>query len=173
MLWLFLSCSSGNNITCSVVDCPPKTDDTGIITGTSDLSDPEPVEYEELDTGTWPEGAWVDISAGGWHTCAIDQDAQIHCWGRNTDGQINAPEGDFRTVTAGRRFTCAIGLDAFVQCWGELPEGVRIPITKRFLDYKQDEIFYVVSEKTENINVGEIMLKDSWIFPMLNLRKYQ
>ena len=77
MFWLFFSCSSGNNITCSVVDCPPKVDDTGIITGASDLSDPEPIEYEELDTGTWPEGTWVNISAGGWHTCAIDKDAQM------------------------------------------------------------------------------------------------
>jgi alpha-tubulin suppressor-like RCC1 family protein len=32
--------------------------------------------------------AWVAVSAGGEHTCAIDAIGRLFCWGRNTFGQI-------------------------------------------------------------------------------------
>eukprot|EP00961_Rhodomonas_salina_P273012 3688957-Rhodomonas_salina.1 len=30
-----------------------------------------------------------DVSAGGQHTCAVDTDDVIYCWGNNADGQVD------------------------------------------------------------------------------------
>eukprot|EP00961_Rhodomonas_salina_P253807 3430078-Rhodomonas_salina.1 len=33
-------------------------------------------------------GFGVQVSAGGQHTCAVDRDDIIYCWGNNADGQL-------------------------------------------------------------------------------------
>lgn len=79
-----------------------------------------------------PGTAFVEVSAGQGHTCAIAIDGAIHCTGRNLSGecglgadtadQITVPTAipgrRFRHVAAGQNHTCAIGDDGGLFCWG-------------------------------------------------------
>jgi len=89
----------------------------------------------------------VALSSGGWHTCAILDDASVSCWGSNNIGQFgdgtytdrNTPTqtsslGTGRTavaISSGGWHTCAILDDASVSCWawnreGQLGDGTSI-----------------------------------------------
>lgn len=85
---------------------------------------------------------WSQISAGGWHTCGIQDDASLWCWGRGelyalgtgTIGNKNVPtkiEGfDWHRVGSGENHTCAIrrddvtaANDRLLYCWGYNTSG--------------------------------------------------
>ncbi len=61
-------------------------------------------------------------SFGGWgHTCAVLDNGNVECWGRNTDGQTNVPAGlagRVRQIAAGQKYTCAVTDDGNAECWG-------------------------------------------------------
>ena len=138
MIVLFLACQpNSSTITCAAKVC--QEEDTAlIVTGASDLSEPS-FEYEPIDTGVWPQDQWVDIVAGGWHSCVLDQQKKIHCWGRNNEGQLDAPDLEFRALAAGHHFTCGLGLDSFVTCWGAVP--INMPENQRFLSIRAGRDF--------------------------------
>ena len=59
------------------------------------------------------------VSAGGGHSCGIQADDTITCWGDNGHlGQADAPAGAFKTVNAGRFHSCGIRADDTITCWG-------------------------------------------------------
>lgn len=72
------------------------------------------------------------ISAGGEHTCSVNTDQTLWCWGRNTYGQLGikrsgpyavAPEqvgtrSDWRQVSAGGSSTCGVRGNGTLWCWG-------------------------------------------------------
>ena len=71
------------------------------------------------------------VSAGGLHSCAIDNEGGLWCWGSNDVGQLGdgtlisraAPAkigglGQVIAVAAGRVSTCALSQSGSVQCWG-------------------------------------------------------
>jgi alpha-tubulin suppressor-like RCC1 family protein len=76
----------------------------------------------------------VAISSGGYHTCALLDDASVSCWGLNTRGQLGdgtttvrktpaqtSSLGAGRTavaISSGGYHTCAILDDGTVSCWG-------------------------------------------------------
>jgi alpha-tubulin suppressor-like RCC1 family protein len=71
------------------------------------------------------------VAGGTDHTCGIDSDGLVWCWGANHQGQIGegttqqrttpvriASNLTFTQITAGDRFTCAIASSGDVWCWG-------------------------------------------------------
>ena len=70
-----------------------------------------------------PEGSYTAISAGGWHSCAIDTAGAIGCWGRNSSGEADAPEGSYTAISAGLSHSCAIDTAGAIKCWGDNYNG--------------------------------------------------
>lgn len=87
---------------------------------------PEPIEV-------MPGVAFVDVSAGQGHTCAVALDGRVLCWGRNAGGELGlgpgapiqvrrpteVPSLRARSIAAGQSHTCAIGIDSDLWCWGQ------------------------------------------------------
>lgn len=83
-------------------------------------------------------GPFKSLSAGAAHTCAVDAQNAMWCWGSNKWGQLDGvATSDFtatpRRITsntkwavtaAGAIHTCGVGHDASLQCWGNSSAGV-------------------------------------------------
>ncbi len=78
----------------------------------------------------------VAFAGGTAHTCALDDDGTVACWGSNSFGQLgDGSTGDHLTPTvlpslgavvsiaAGDAHTCALLYDGSVQCWGDNSVG--------------------------------------------------
>lgn len=87
------------------------------------------------DAGGAVINIWKAVTAGGYHTCALDTEGDIYCWGRDSEGQLgNGPgstgdaynptlvlrdPGDYYVgITAGLYHTCAILDSGTARCWG-------------------------------------------------------
>ncbi len=81
---------------------------------------------------------FIEISAGGGHTCAVAVDGSVYCWGANTSGQLgsggasNVPVitpvpvsslSNVVEVSAGASHTCARTQGGQVYCWGSAAWG--------------------------------------------------
>lgn len=80
----------------------------------------------------------LQVSAGGYHTCAVKQDGTLWCWGRNDYGQtgdgtmtasrpspvqVMALGTTVVEVAAGGYHTCARKKDGTLWCWGRNEHG--------------------------------------------------
>jgi alpha-tubulin suppressor-like RCC1 family protein len=79
-----------------------------------------------------PAATFSTISAGATHTCAIDPDGALWCWGSNERGELGL-EGvedrlvptrvdnfsDWTAISAGAGATCGLRKDASLWCWGD------------------------------------------------------
>lgn len=76
---------------------------------------------------------FVDLSLGDSHSCGLQADGQVFCWGLNTQGQSgNGVTGEsavgdprlviggvlFSSISAGGSHTCGISKGGITMCWG-------------------------------------------------------
>jgi alpha-tubulin suppressor-like RCC1 family protein len=72
---------------------------------------------------------WRQLSAGHRHTCGLDPDGALYCWGDNEHGKLGIGsterratpqplEGSWTTVAAGEGHTCGIRKGGTLYCWG-------------------------------------------------------
>ncbi|GAB1406891.1 chromosome condensation regulator RCC1 [Thermomonas brevis] len=88
----------------------------------------------QADTGTphpisRTEGASrvMAVTAGSRHTCALQPDGSVACWGDNAYGRLGdaldggnyGKPGPFLAVPAGDTHTCGLKPDGSVACWGQ------------------------------------------------------
>lgn len=67
---------------------------------------------------TPPGGAFMQVSAGNMHSCALRLDQTVACWGRRQE-RFRSPPGLYVQVSCGFTHTCAVTVDAKLRCWGE------------------------------------------------------
>ena len=65
---------------------------------------------------------FVQVSAGGFHTCAVRSDNTLWCWGKSISGDTHQPQNVLSKVTyvaVGGDHVCALRIDKTVWCWGK------------------------------------------------------
>lgn len=65
------------------------------------------------------------VSAGTRHTCWIQADSTVICWGDNVEGQSDALDGQFTSLAAGHDHTCGLKVNGSVVCWGDIHSWYR------------------------------------------------
>lgn len=95
--------------------------------------DAMPGDDRAVPVAVAPGTAFVEVSTGQGHTCAIAIDGALLCFGRNAGGELGLGDGSpgqvrtptrvgtlrFRHVAAGQNHTCAIADDGALYCWGQ------------------------------------------------------
>ena len=84
-------------------------------------------------TSTWSPTPTLAVSAGLDHTCGVEADGSVTCWGDDREGQASPPSGEFRSVSAGSEHTCGIRTDRSVVCWGNDEEDQASPPAGEFM----------------------------------------
>jgi len=99
--------------------------------GRGDATD-APVPEPSLVTGL---ARVVDLDLGEYHSCALDADGAVWCWGRNKDEEIGQDNASYqwhavrvnvptaKAIAAGGQEGCAIATTGDVWCWGKNDSG--------------------------------------------------
>lgn len=81
---------------------------------------------------------WVEVQAGGDHTCGRKTDRTLWCWGNNEDGQLGLDKtkkelpysavpvklpGLYKYLSSNSKYSCAIKPDGNLFCWGSNVQG--------------------------------------------------
>ena len=65
-----------------------------------------------------PKDSFWKCSAYGFHTCGLQIDSTIKCWGANLTGELNAPAGQYTAITGAMGLRCGLRSDGTIKCWG-------------------------------------------------------
>ena len=65
----------------------------------------------------------TSLASGSYHSCVIEADGTLTCWGANEKGQLDAPAGTYKAVAAGAIYSCAMATDDTIACWGYNTNG--------------------------------------------------
>lgn len=85
------------------------------------------MEYGQADA---PDGEFTMVSSGDFHTCAVNTDSYVVCWGSDDDGESSPPALDgFVSVSSGETHSCGLMADGSVECWGANGDGESTPPT--------------------------------------------
>lgn len=136
----------GEPATCGATDARGDAADLDApaLDGPTDATDPDATDPDAVSPGDGggvdgPDGGFVPggvtaIAAGAAHTCAIDDQAQLWCWGQNVRGEVGDGSGQPRVLTptmiatgvtqvaVGADHSCAIS-GGRVRCWGQNLDG--------------------------------------------------
>ena len=64
------------------------------------------------------------VAAGWVHTCGLQADGTLACWGYNDDGRTTVPSNpNWVQVSTGSYHTCGLQADGTLACWGDNWEG--------------------------------------------------
>ena len=74
--------------------------------------------FGQLDSPT--SNNFETLSSGGNHSCALDYDQNITCWGRNSNNQVgdHPREHPFAFISSGYNHSCGIDYSGGLYCWG-------------------------------------------------------
>ncbi len=72
------------------------------------------------------------ITVGDHHSCGLETDGRVVCWGNNDFGQASPPDVLFTSVEAGTFHTCGIDTGGRVRCWGDDYYGETTPPSGTF-----------------------------------------
>ena len=127
----FASVSAGSAHNCGVqrdgsVACWGD-DDYGQATPPAKLAG-DTADQDDAET----KGGFASVSAGYAHTCGVQRDGSVVCWGRDHEGQATPPAGEFASVSAGGEHTCGLKVDGSVACWGSASYGEATPPAGEF-----------------------------------------
>ena len=76
---------------------------------------------------------YTSLTAGGKHTCQLQADASVLCWGADDADQSTSPAGEFVSVSAGGEHTRGIRTDNTAVCWGSNDSGQSGPPPEEFV----------------------------------------
>jgi hypothetical protein len=81
-----------------------------------------------------PDGKYLAVCAGGYHSLALTAGQTLAAWGDNLKGQCNAPLGTgFVAVAAGLYHSLALTSDSSIVAWGDNARGqLRVPSGRGF-----------------------------------------
>ncbi len=77
-----------------------------------------------------PGTVWATVDNGAYHSCGIEADGTLWCWGANNSKILGVPgassfepvqvgqDGDWAFVAAGDFHNCAIKKNGDLHCWG-------------------------------------------------------
>ena len=82
--------------------------------------------FVELSTAPGPY-VFSDISAGQYHTCALEESGGLVCWGSMKNGEDLTTDGEFKALSSGNLHVCALHEDGTPQCWGDDSAGQASP----------------------------------------------
>jgi alpha-tubulin suppressor-like RCC1 family protein len=99
---------------------------------THEGTDDEPTNTETSDSSDdFPVSGWKVALVGGFHSCALDENQKLHCWGANFYGEAGNGKWDeelyfpqaigdkiWKQIAPGNDYTCGITLEDDLFCWG-------------------------------------------------------
>jgi len=64
-------------------------------------------------------GEVVALAAGGYNTCALQDDGRVRCWGSTSNNVTDVPEDlSAVAISVGSSDACALEARGRVRCWG-------------------------------------------------------
>jgi len=109
------------------------------LEGQLGLADAQPFVNRPTPQSVAAGTQWRDVSTGGGHTCGIQQDGSLWCWGRNAQrqlglgagaaGQVRRPTrvgtaSDWVDVEVGGATSCGVRTGGALSCWGQVYESM-------------------------------------------------
>jgi alpha-tubulin suppressor-like RCC1 family protein len=86
------------------------------------------------------DATFVEISAGVYHTCALDSNHHVWCWGYNDDYQlgtgnqtststpvavVDPSNNSFIKISTGGYYSCALNENGRIWCWGNNDNSIQ------------------------------------------------